>query len=76
MTVLHSVVKHLDTLPELHGEDDFSNMLNTIATTNNMAVGKVMKVCRSVITGGKVFLMHYIVTIVHIAPRVDQELPR
>lgn len=69
-------MEHIDALPEPHGEDDFSNMLNTIATTNNMAVGKVMKICRSVITGGKVFLLQYIVTIIlYIVARLDQELP-
>lgn len=73
--VIHSIVEHLDTLPEPHGEDDFSNMLNTIATTNNMSLGKVMKICRSVITGGKVFLLQYIVTIMYsVVARLDQEL--
>jgi len=47
-------MEHLDTLPEQHGEDDYSNMLKTVASTHNMAVNKVMKVCRAVITGGKV----------------------
>ena len=74
--MIRSIMGHLDALPEPHGEDDFSNMLNAIATTNNMAVGKVMKICRSVITGGKVFILQYIVnTILYTVARLDQELP-
>lgn len=51
---MHSIMEHLDKLPEQHGEDDYSNMLKGIATSHNMPVGKVMKLCRNVITGGKV----------------------
>lgn len=41
-------------LPEQYGEDDYNNMLKTTATSHNMPVGKVMKLCRNIITGGKV----------------------
>lgn len=53
--VIHSIMEHLDTLPEQHGEGDYDNMLKIIASTHNMAVNKVMKLCRTVITGGKVY---------------------
>lgn len=43
-------------LPEQNGEDDYGNMLKTIATTHNIAIGKLMKACRNIITGGKVVL--------------------
>lgn len=42
-------------LPEQHGDDDYNNMLKNIATAHNMPTGKLMKLCRNVITGGKVF---------------------
>ena len=62
MAVLQSIIAHIDMLPDHHGEDDYSKMLNTIATTHNMAVGKMMRLCRNVITGGKVYsdLVQYI----------------
>lgn len=42
-------------LPEQHGEGDYGNMLKTIASTHNMAVNRVMKLCRTIITGKKVY---------------------
>lgn len=54
MAVLKSIIAQLDELPDHHSEDDYSEMLNTIATSHSMAVGKLMRLCRNVITGGKV----------------------
>lgn len=51
---MQSIMEHLDLLPGQHGEDDYSNMLKNIATLHEMAVGKLMRTCRNVITGGKV----------------------
>ena len=48
------MINWLDWLPGDHGEEGYVVMLKSIATDHKLSVGKVMKACRHVITGGKV----------------------
>jgi len=52
--LLQDVINQLDQLPGNHGEEDYVVMLKSIATNHKLSLGKMMKVCRQVITGGKV----------------------
>jgi len=52
--MLEDIINHLDRLPGNHDEEDYVAMLKSIAKDHKLSLGKVMKVCRHVITGGKV----------------------
>jgi len=52
--LLQDIINQLDQSSDDHGEEGYVVMLKSIAKNHKLSLGKVMKVCRHVITGGKV----------------------
>ena len=53
--LLQDVITQLNQSSGDHGEEGYVIMLKSIAKNHKLSLGKVMKVCRHVITGGKVW---------------------